>query len=57
MSGYVPNPPKGYRYSGVEPVDTHALRWAEYKDLPIKKKPNQTAWGVCSPRAAIFPVA
>jgi hypothetical protein len=42
MSGYVPNPPKGYRYSGVEPVDTHAQRWAEYKDLPSKEdaKPN-----------------
>ncbi|PMV96485.1 MULTISPECIES: S-type pyocin domain-containing protein [unclassified Pseudomonas] len=34
MSGYVPNPPKGYRNSGVEPVDIHAQRWAEYKDLP-----------------------
>ena len=42
VSGYVPNPPKGYRNSGVEPVDTHAQRWAEYKDLPPKKdtKPN-----------------
>ncbi|PWE41413.1 S-type pyocin domain-containing protein [Pseudomonas prosekii] len=33
MSGYVPNPPKGHSYSGGEPVDTHAQRWAEYKDL------------------------
>jgi hypothetical protein len=33
MSGYVPNPPKGYSYSGGDPVDTHAQRWAEYKDL------------------------
>jgi hypothetical protein len=42
MSGYVPNPPKGYRNSGAEPVDIHAQRWAEYKDLPTKKeaKPN-----------------
>ncbi len=42
MSGYVPNPPKGYRNSGVEPVDIHAQRWAEYKDLPAKEeaKPN-----------------
>lgn len=42
MSGYVPNPPKGYRNRGVEPVDTHAQRWAEYKDLPLKEdaKPN-----------------
>lgn len=34
MSGYVPNPPKGYRNSGVEPVDVHAQHWAQYKDLP-----------------------
>ncbi len=42
MSGYVPNPPKGYRYSGVEPVDIHVQRWADYKDLPPKDeaKPN-----------------
>ena len=33
MSGYVSNPPKGYRYSGGEPVDIHAQRWTEYKDL------------------------
>lgn len=42
MSGYVPNSPKGYRNSGVEPVDIHAQHWAEYKDLPSKEdaKPN-----------------
>lgn len=42
MSGYVPNPPKGYSNSGVEPVDINAQRWAEYKDLPPKEdaKPN-----------------
>lgn len=42
MSGYVPNPPKGYRNTGVEPVDIHAQRWAEYNDLPPKEdtKPN-----------------
>lgn len=42
MSGYVPNPPKGYRNSGVEPVDIQAQRWAEYNDLPPKvdAKPN-----------------
>ncbi|MDR9865895.1 MULTISPECIES: S-type pyocin domain-containing protein [Pseudomonas] len=34
MSGYVPNPPKGYRNSSVEPVDVHAQHWAQYKDLP-----------------------
>ncbi|VVQ33836.1 hypothetical protein PS943_03506 [Pseudomonas fluorescens] len=38
----MPNAPKGHRYSGVEPVDTHAQRWAEYKDIPTKDntKPN-----------------
>ncbi|AVX93458.1 S-type pyocin domain-containing protein [Pseudomonas psychrophila] len=42
MSGYVPNLPKGYRNSGVEPVDIHAQRWAEYREVPSKKenKPN-----------------
>ncbi|MHC8400513.1 S-type pyocin domain-containing protein [Pseudomonas sp. MDT1-17] len=42
MSGYVPNSPKGYRNSGVEPVDTNAQHWAQYKDLPPKpdSKPN-----------------
>lgn len=42
MSGYVPNPPKGYRNNGAEPVDIHAQRWAEYNDLPPKEdaKPN-----------------
>ncbi|WP_180698746.1 S-type pyocin domain-containing protein [Pseudomonas crudilactis] len=34
MSGYVPNPPKGYRNTGVEPVDVNAQYWAQYKDLP-----------------------
>lgn len=42
MSGYVPNPPKGYRYSGVEPVDIHAQRWTEYKDVSpkVERSPN-----------------
>lgn len=42
MSGYVPNPPKGYRNSGVEPVEISAQHWAQYKDLPPKPdtKPN-----------------
>lgn len=34
MSGYIPNPPKGYRNSGVDPVDLNAQHWAQYKDLP-----------------------
>lgn len=45
MSGYVPKPalPNAINSnSGVEPVDIHAQRWAEYKDLPPKEdtKPN-----------------
>jgi hypothetical protein len=36
LSGYVPNPPKGYRNIGVEPIDTNAQHWAQYKDLPPK---------------------
>jgi len=45
MSGYVPKPalPNAANdNNGVEPVDIHAQRWAEYKDLPSKEdaKPN-----------------
>jgi hypothetical protein len=45
MSGYVPNPPKGYRNSGTEPVDIHAQRWAEYKDLPTKNETKPASKG------------
>ncbi|MBD9616784.1 S-type pyocin domain-containing protein [Pseudomonas sp. PDM07] len=45
MSGYVPNPPKGYRNKGVEPVDIGAQRWAEYKDLPPKADTKPKAAG------------
>ena len=31
MSGYVPNPPKNFRYDEGKPVDIHARRWAEYE--------------------------
>ena len=31
MSGYVPNPPKNYRYDEAKPVDIHAQHWAEYE--------------------------
>jgi hypothetical protein len=31
MSGYVPNPPKNFRYEEAKPVDIHAQRWAEYE--------------------------
>jgi hypothetical protein len=34
LSGYVPNPPKGYRNTGVDPIDINAQHWAQYKDLP-----------------------
>lgn len=46
MSGYVLSPPKDYRYSGGEPVDIHAQRWAEYKNLPAKEdtKPNTVGY-------------
>ncbi len=45
MSGYVPNIPKGYRHNGEQPVDTHAQRWAEYKDLPPKAQSNAPTKG------------
>ncbi|MGF6171646.1 hypothetical protein M2426_005279 [Pseudomonas moraviensis] len=31
LSGYVPNPPKNYRYEQAKPVDIHAQHWAEYE--------------------------
>jgi len=31
LSGYVPNPPKNYRYEQAKPVDLHAQHWAEYE--------------------------
>lgn len=42
MSGYIPNPPKGYRNSGADPVDVSAQHWAQYKELPPEPdaKPN-----------------
>ncbi|RON49357.1 hypothetical protein BK666_07215 [Pseudomonas frederiksbergensis] len=45
MSGYVPNPPKNYRYEEAKPVDIHAQRWAEYEKhgkapAPSKAKVN-----------------
>ncbi|MBB6155109.1 hypothetical protein HDC30_002332 [Pseudomonas sp. JAI115] len=45
MSGYVPNPPKGYRYSGVEPVDIHAQRWAEYPELLTEEEAKANSSG------------
>ncbi len=45
MSGYVPNSPKGYRNSGIDPVDIHAQHWAEYKDLPVKSETDPVRKG------------
>ncbi|MGY3305596.1 hypothetical protein ACVK1X_004920 [Pseudomonas sp. PvR086] len=55
MSGYVPNPPKGYRYSGVEPVDIHAQRWAEYKDLPAKEEAKSNSLGCVFAKSCDLP--
>lgn len=55
MSGYVPNPPKGYRNSGVEPVDIHAQRWAEYKDLPSKEDAKPDSLGCVFAKSCDLP--
>ncbi|MFJ2288311.1 S-type pyocin domain-containing protein [Pseudomonas iridis] len=55
MSGYVPNPPKGYRYSGVEPVDIHAQRWAEYKDLSPKPEDKPDTMGCVFAKSCNLP--
>jgi hypothetical protein len=55
MSGYVPNPPKGYRNSGVEPVDIHAKRWAEYKDLTPKPEDRPSTMGCVFAKSCNLP--
>jgi hypothetical protein len=55
MSGYVPNPPKGYRNSGVEPVDIHAQRWAEYKDLAPKPEDGPDTMGCVFAKSCNLP--
>lgn len=55
MSGYVPNLPKGYRNSGVEPVDIHAQRWAEYKDLPVKEDATPSTVGCVFAKSCNLP--
>ena len=45
MSGYVPIPPKGYRNTGVDPVDINAQHWAQYKDLPPAAGTKPTPMG------------
>ncbi|MGE7955373.1 S-type pyocin domain-containing protein [Pseudomonas sp. NPDC089530] len=55
MSGYVPNPPKGYRNKGVEPVDIGAQRWAEYRDLPPKPDVPPTPRGYVFAKSCNLP--
>ncbi|MHC8293022.1 S-type pyocin domain-containing protein [Pseudomonas sp. LB3P58] len=55
MSGYVPNPPKGYSYSGSEPVDTHAQRWAEYKDLAPEPEDKPDTMGCVFAKSCNLP--
>jgi len=55
MSGYVPNPPKGYRNSGVEPVDIHAQHWAEYKDLAPKPEDKPDTLGCVFAKSCNLP--
>lgn len=55
MSGYVPNPPKGYHNSGVEPVDINAQRWAEYKDLAPKPEDKPDTMGCVFAKSCNLP--
>lgn len=55
MSGYVPNPPKGYSYSGGKPVDTHAQRWAEYKDLAPEPEDKPDTMGCVFAKSCNLP--
>lgn len=55
MSGYVPNPPKGYRNSGVDPVDINAQHWAQYKDLPPTPDTKPTPMGCVFAKSCNLP--
>jgi len=55
VSGYVLSPPKDYRSSGGEPVDIHAQRWAEYKDLPLKEDTNPNTVGCVFAKSCELP--
>ncbi|RMQ49204.1 hypothetical protein ALQ04_00244 [Pseudomonas cichorii] len=55
MSGYVPNLPKGYRNSVVEPVDIHAQHWAQYKDLPSKQEAKPQTVGCVFAKSCDLP--
>jgi len=46
MSGYVPNPPKNYRYEEAKPVDIHAERWAEYEKYGKEPEPAPQKIGI-----------
>jgi hypothetical protein len=46
MSGYVPNPPKNYRYEEAKPVDIHAQRWAEYEKYGKAPAPEPEKIGI-----------
>jgi len=55
LSGYVPNPPKGYRNSGVEPVDIHAQRWAEYPDILTRAEAQEETLGCVFAKSCNLP--
>ncbi|ROO08083.1 pyocin [Pseudomonas fluorescens] len=55
MSGYVPNPPKGYRYSGGEPVDIHAQRWAEYPNISTQAEAQEDTLGCVFAKSCNLP--
>ncbi|MFG6207487.1 phospholipase effector Tle1 domain-containing protein [Pseudomonas retamae] len=46
MSGYVPNPPKNYRYEQAKPVDLHAQHWAEYEKHGKEPAPEPEKVGI-----------
>ncbi|WP_426206750.1 S-type pyocin domain-containing protein [Pseudomonas sp. TWP3-1] len=58
MSGYVPKPAlrnATITNSGGEPVDTYALRWAEYKDLPSKPEAKPDTMGCVFAKSCNLP--
>lgn len=55
MSGYVPNPPKGYRNTGVDPVDINAQHWAQYKELPPAADTKPTPMGCVFAKSCNLP--
>jgi hypothetical protein len=55
LSGYVSNPPKGYRNTGVDPVDLNAQHWAQYKDLPPSPDTKPTPMGCVFAKSCNLP--